>query len=213
MHTTILFSGSCEAGKAAARTLHVKLLGDVRPMFYVPAPRAKSLFGDVYMITVSHPYLVSLGGRGGRERLCGAVPGCFLAAAPWEAGGSLGHPCDGDSAASPPYPPLPAQADGAGAKLVAPTAPAGTNLAAQFSITWEDIPPSKIGELQAAAFKAAILKQLPAGALPWREAWQHWLASRLHRLHGHASGMLARWRPTAASHSHFYQALECTSPP
>ncbi|PRW44907.1 fibronectin isoform X1 [Chlorella sorokiniana] len=112
VHTTILFSGSCEAGKAAARTLHVKLLGDVRPMFYVPAPRAKSLFGDVYMITVSHPYL----------------------------------------------------ADGTGAKLVAPSAPAGTNLAAQFSITWEDIPPSKIGELQAAAFKAAILKQLPAGA-------------------------------------------------
>ncbi len=59
VHTTILFSGSCEAGKAAARTLHVKLLGDVRPLFYVPAPRAKSLFGDVYMITVSHPYLVS----------------------------------------------------------------------------------------------------------------------------------------------------------
>ena len=59
VHTTILFSGSCEAGKAAARTLHVKLLGDVRPLFYVPAPRAKSLFGDFYMITVSHPYLVS----------------------------------------------------------------------------------------------------------------------------------------------------------
>ena len=57
-HTIILFSGSCEAGKAAARTLHVKLLGDVRTLFYVPAPRAKSLFGDVYMITVSHPYLV-----------------------------------------------------------------------------------------------------------------------------------------------------------
>ncbi len=57
------------------------------------------------------------------------------------------------------------QADGTCAKLVAPTAPAGTNLAAQFSITWEDIPPSKIGELQAAAFKAVILKQLPAGGL------------------------------------------------
>ena len=65
VHTTILFSGSCEAGKAAARALHVKLLGDVRPLFHVPAPRAKSLFGDVYMITVSHPYLVSLEGQGG----------------------------------------------------------------------------------------------------------------------------------------------------
>ncbi|PRW20326.1 heat shock 90C isoform B [Chlorella sorokiniana] len=112
VHTTILFSGSCEAGKAAARALHVKLLGDVRPMFYVPAPRAKSLFGDVYMITVGFPYL----------------------------------------------------ADATGAKLNAPAAPAGTDLAAQFSITWEDVPPSKIGELQSAAFKAAILKQLPAGA-------------------------------------------------
>jgi len=59
VHTTVLFSGSCEAGKAAARTLHVKLLGDVRTLFYVPAPRAKSLFGDVYMVTVSHPFLVS----------------------------------------------------------------------------------------------------------------------------------------------------------
>lgn len=48
-------------------------------------------------------------------------------------------------------------------KLVSPAAPAGTNLAAQFSIAWEDVPPSKIGERQAAAFKAAILKQLPAG--------------------------------------------------
>lgn len=64
VHTTILFGGSCLAGKAAARSLHVKLLGDVRPLFYVPAPRAKSLFGDVYMITVSHPYLVSLLGEG-----------------------------------------------------------------------------------------------------------------------------------------------------
>ncbi len=64
------------------------------------------------------------------------------------------------------FPRLPTrQADGTGSKLVAPTAPAGTNLAAQFSITWEDIPPSKIGELQAAAFKAAILKQLPAGGV------------------------------------------------
>ena len=69
---------------------------------------------------------------------------------------------------------LPAQADGTGAKLVAPAAPAGTNLAAQFSITWEDVPPSKIGELQAAAFKAAILKQLPSGGLVGRQAWQHW---------------------------------------
>jgi len=59
------------------------------------------------------------------------------------------------------------QADGSGKELSAPTAPAGTNLAAQFSITWEDIPPSKIGELQAAAFKAAILKQLPAGVVGW----------------------------------------------
>ena len=55
------------------------------------------------------------------------------------------------------------QADGYGRELSAPAAPAGTNLAAQFSITWEDVPPSKIGEQQAAAFKAAILKQLPAG--------------------------------------------------
>ncbi|PRW45179.1 lactation elevated 1 [Chlorella sorokiniana] len=111
-HTIVLFSGSCEAGKAAARALHVKLLGDVRTLFYVPAPRAKSLFGDVYMITVGFPYL----------------------------------------------------ADGYGKELSSPAAPAGTNLAAQFSITWEDVPPSKIGERQAAAFKAAILKQLPAGA-------------------------------------------------
>ncbi len=65
MHTTVLFSGSCEAGKAAARTLHVKLLGDVRTLFYAPAPRAKSLFGDVYMVTVSHPFLVSCWGRVG----------------------------------------------------------------------------------------------------------------------------------------------------
>lgn len=64
VHTTILFSGSCEAGKAAARALHVALLGDVRPLFAVPAPGARSLFGDVYMITVSHPYLVSLLGAG-----------------------------------------------------------------------------------------------------------------------------------------------------
>ena len=56
------------------------------------------------------------------------------------------------------------QADGYGKELSAPAAPAGTNLAAQFSITWEDVPPSMIGEQQAAAFKAAILKQLPAGA-------------------------------------------------
>ena len=70
MHTTILFSGSCEAGKAAARTLHVKLLGDVRPLFYVPAPRARSLFGNVYMITVSHPYLVRAWvGRGALHRV------------------------------------------------------------------------------------------------------------------------------------------------
>ncbi len=59
------------------------------------------------------------------------------------------------------------QADGNGKELSAPAAPAGTNLAAQFSITWGDIPPSKIGELQAAAFKAAILKQLPAGGAGW----------------------------------------------
>jgi len=59
VHTIVLFSGSCEAGKAAASALHVKLLGDVRPLFYVPAPRAKSLFGDVYMVTVGFPYLVS----------------------------------------------------------------------------------------------------------------------------------------------------------
>ena len=57
------------------------------------------------------------------------------------------------------------QADGRGRELLAPAAPAGTNLAAQFSITWWDTPPSKIGERQAAAFKAAILKQLPAGGL------------------------------------------------
>ena len=63
MHTTILFSGSCAAGKDAARALHVKLLGDVRAMFYAPAPRAKSLFGDVYMVTIGFPYLVSLAGR------------------------------------------------------------------------------------------------------------------------------------------------------
>ena len=63
-HTIILFGGSCEAGKAAARSLHVKLLGDVRAMFYVYAPRAKSLFGDVYMVTVGFPYLVRLGSRG-----------------------------------------------------------------------------------------------------------------------------------------------------
>ncbi len=65
--------------------------------------------------------------------------------------------------------PLSCQADGTGAKLDAPTAPAGTDLAAQFSITWEDVPPSKIGELQAATFKAAILKQLPAGGV--RRCW------------------------------------------
>ena len=59
VHTIVLFSGSCEAGKAAARDLHVKLLGDVRPLFYVPAPRARSLFGNVYMVTVGFPYLVS----------------------------------------------------------------------------------------------------------------------------------------------------------
>ncbi len=75
VHTTILFSGSCEAGKAAARTLHVKLLGDVRLLFYVPAPRAKSLFGDVYMITVSHPYLVSQVAKGNV---------CWPAAAAWQ---------------------------------------------------------------------------------------------------------------------------------
>ncbi len=63
---------------------------------------------------------------------------------------------------APPSPRL-CQADGSGAKLVAPAAPAGTDLAAQFSITWQAVPPSKIGELQAAAFKAAMLKQLPAG--------------------------------------------------
>ena len=57
------------------------------------------------------------------------------------------------------------QADGYGKELSAPAAPAGTNLAAQFSITWWDVPPSKIGDQQAAAFKAAILKQLPAGEL------------------------------------------------
>jgi hypothetical protein len=112
VHTIVLFSGSCEVGKAAARDLHVKLLGDVRPLFYVPAPRARSLFGNVYMVTVGFPYL----------------------------------------------------ADGYGRELSAPAAPAGTNLAAQFSITWWDVPPSKIGDLQAAAFKAALLKQLPAGA-------------------------------------------------
>ena len=80
VHTTVLFGGSCEAGKAAARALHVQLLGDVRPLFYVPAPRAKSLFGDVYMITVGFPYLVRAGaehraGRAGagraHERACG----------------------------------------------------------------------------------------------------------------------------------------------
>ncbi len=58
VHTIVLFSGSCEAGKAAARTLHVKLLGDVRPLFYVPVPRARSLFGNVYMVTLGFPYLV-----------------------------------------------------------------------------------------------------------------------------------------------------------
>ena len=57
-HTIILLGGSCEAGKVAARALHVKLLGDVRPMFYVYAPSAKSLFGDVYMVTIGFPYLV-----------------------------------------------------------------------------------------------------------------------------------------------------------
>ncbi len=41
VHTIVLFSGSCEAGKAAARALHVKLLGDVRPLFYVPARAAR----------------------------------------------------------------------------------------------------------------------------------------------------------------------------
>ncbi|KAI7845333.1 hypothetical protein COHA_001174 [Chlorella ohadii] len=112
VNTVVLFSGGCEAGKAAARTLHIKLLGDVRPLFYVPAPHAKSLFGDVYMVTVSHPYL----------------------------------------------------ADGSGKELSTPAAPVGTNLAAQFSVTWWDVAPSMIGERQADAYKAAILKQLPAGA-------------------------------------------------
>ena len=66
VHTIVLFRGSCEAGKAGARNLHVKLLGDVRPLFYVPAPHAKSLFGDVYMVTVGFPYLV-------RGSCCGSV--------------------------------------------------------------------------------------------------------------------------------------------
>ena len=74
VHTIILFSGSCEAGKAAARTLHVKLLGDVRPLFYVPAPRARSLFGNVYMVTVGFPYLVS------RAQQCRGVTRPCLAA-------------------------------------------------------------------------------------------------------------------------------------
>ena len=59
VHTIVLFGGGCEAGKAGSRALHVKLLGDVRPLFYVPVPRAKSLFGDVSMVTVGFPYLVS----------------------------------------------------------------------------------------------------------------------------------------------------------
>ncbi len=53
-HTILLFSGSCAAGKAAARALHVRLLGDVQQLF--PA----ALFGAVHMETVSHPFLVSL---------------------------------------------------------------------------------------------------------------------------------------------------------
>lgn len=57
------------------------------------------------------------------------------------------------------------QAKGDGVELSAPAAPAGTQLAAQFSMTWYDVPPSMIGETQAAAYKAAILKGLPAGAL------------------------------------------------
>lgn len=80
-HTVILFSGSCATGKAAARALHVKLLGDVRPLFYVPAPRAKSLFGDVYMATESHPYLVSDVG--------GDVGGVVAVGSCWQAGGWL----------------------------------------------------------------------------------------------------------------------------
>ena len=53
VHTTLLFSGSCEAGKAAARSLHVKLLGNVGSMFPV------HVFGRVHMEAVLHPYLVS----------------------------------------------------------------------------------------------------------------------------------------------------------
>lgn len=60
----------------------------------------------------------------------------------------------------------PTQADGRGAELSAPNAPAGTNRAAQFSVEWVDVPPALIGEDQAAAFKAAILRQLPPGGLP-----------------------------------------------
>ena len=72
VHTVLLFSSlNCAQGKEAAKNLHVRLLGDVRPLFYAPAgglaPATgshrppygpKSLFGDVHMETISHPYLV-----------------------------------------------------------------------------------------------------------------------------------------------------------
>ena len=75
-----------------------------------------------------------------------------------------------------------AQADGSGKELSTPAAPVGTNLAAQFSVTWWDVAPSMIGERQADAYKAAILKQLPAGApLPAAAgAWQGQLAAGMH---------------------------------
>ena len=77
-------------------------------------------------------------------------------------------------------------ADGNGVELSAPAAPAGTNLAAQFSIVWWDTPPAMIGDAQAEAFKAAILKQLPPGglALACCMGWQR-------RSHGGAPPWLA----------------------
>lgn len=53
VHTILSFSGSCESGKAAARNLHVKLLGNVGSLFPV------HVFGTVHMEAISHPYLVS----------------------------------------------------------------------------------------------------------------------------------------------------------
>ena len=130
------------------------------------------------MLTVSHPFLASrAAAAAGREcwRKCSwlstlfpAAPlpedaaraACKRAAPPAPRGGTalLGS---GPAARLAVHP---VQADGRGVELSAPAAPAGTQLAAQFSITWRDVPPSMIGETHATAFKAAILKQLPAGA-------------------------------------------------